>query len=678
MATTTERLAFILTASGTQAVSEFEKVGAAANTNLRTAEDKTRRLGEGLTRAGAGFLVFGGLAVAGLAMAAKAADEEQLATQKLNTAFANSPVAAGQSTAALIDQAQALQSTTKYADDATIGMQAMLATFRLNADQIQQLTPLVQDLASFWGMDLESAAKAVGKAVQGNIGALQRQGIVIDEARYSSDRFGAVMDALRENAGGFAEQEGRTFAGQVEILKNNIGDLAEGIGSGALPIFQRFIGMATDGVGAIKSLDAVTHGTIGTIGAWAGVSSLAVGSILLISGQVLKLKASMDLLRETAAGARIVQTFGSFGGAAAVLATGVGLAVGAVKLFGDNQQSAVGDVDALSAALDRQNDKIGENTEEWLSNTLLGPDASDGLTDLAEMMDNAGKSIMDLNRALAGGQEDVTSFFDELKAGNEGLSGFDLNDADNALEGLMASFRDADQANRLAEGLSAAGRGADDLSEGASDAFDAVENLTGSIDRWVERVQGIEASRDDVQAAFQDLYETLLTNGQAWRGDTEKARENREAMRGLVEQSAAYITTLVEQGASEGRLQAVKARTIARLRQARDAGILSADAFRVLRTRIDGIPGTVPIHIDTNVEFVRREFQLLQGDIANAGAVAAGHSAEFHGVGVTAPTVGGRSAVDKTGGDRRGELRQIRRDRKQRRTPQLVIPIGGR
>jgi hypothetical protein len=205
-----------------------------------------------------------------------------------------------------------------------------------------------------------------------------------------------------------------------------------------------------------------------------------------------------------------------------------------------------------------------------------------------------------------------------------------------------------------------------------------VENLTGSIDRWVERVQGIEASRDDVQAAFQDLYETLLTNGQAWRGDTEKARENREAMRGLVEQSAAYITTLVEQGASEGRLQAVKARTIARLRQARDAGILSADAFRVLRTRIDGIPGTVPIHIDTNVEFVRREFQLLQGDIANAGAVAAGHSAEFHGVGVTAPTVGGRSAVDKTGGDRRGELRQIRRDRKQRRTPQLVIPIGGR
>lgn len=668
----TDSLRILITANGAQAEREFAKVGASARQNLGRAETSTARMSSSLTSAGVAMATFGGLAVVGLYKAAQAADEERLATERLNTAFANSPVAAGQSTAALLEQASALQSTTKFSDDATISMQAILATFRLTADQIHQLTPAVQDLASFWGMDLDAAAKAVGKALRGNIGALQRQGIIIDEAAYSADRYAAVLDALQENAGGFAAQEGRSFEGQLQILKNTAGDLAEGIGSGAIPVFQRFISVATTGTEAIRSLDAMTNGTIGTFGAWGATSALAVGSMMLIAGQVLKLKTSMEALQQTAAGARIVSTFGSMGGAAAVLAAGIGVAVGATKIFGDNQMDAVGDVEALSAAIDRQNGKIGENTEEWLSSTLLGPDASDGLQDLTQGMEEAGLTIADLNRALAGGTDDIDAFWQTLTTGAEGLEGFDLNNADNALEGLIASFGEADAANRLAEGLAASGEGADALADGATDAFDAVENLTGAIDRYVDRVQGIEASRDAVQAAFQDLYTTLMENGRAWRGDTEAARENRSAMRSVVEQTASYISGLVEQGASESRLQAVKARTIARLRQSRDAGILSADAFRVLADRIRDIPAGVTVNVHSNVAAVRREFQLLQGEIANAGAVAAGHSAEFHGIGRTAPTVGpGRSAESKSA-DPQPRRRPRRRDR-----VQPVLVVGG-
>jgi len=596
----TERLAMLITANGTQAMSEFQRVGVAAETNLRAADTSSQRLSASLTRVGVGFVTMGGLALYGLAQAAQAADEERVATDKLNTAFANSPLLAGQSTDALIEQAQALQQSTVYADDATIGMQALLATYRLTSDEIQGLTPLVQDLASFWGMDLEQAAKAVGKAMQGNIGALQRQGIAIDEAAFATDRYGAVMAALRENAGGFAEQEGDSFAGQMEILKNTAGDLAEGIGAGAIPVFVTLAGGAQRVVDVLQRVNTASGGVLGQVATWGSVGLIAAGGMSMLAGQLLRLAPAIS------SAAQSVALFAMYHPALTGIAAAGVLAATAITLFGDESGIAEADVAALSRAMAEQNDIIGQNSRQWLESFIAGGDLSNA-DELTDAMAEAGLTIGDLESALANGGDEWERFIalvheaagvtedTQEGIGTEGVAMARLNDA---LSDLSNGYEDAaGQMGVYADEASGAAGATTDNAISAEEAADAINALTQEIDDYVERVQGIEASRDSVQEAFQSLYESLLENGSAWRGDTEAARANREAMRGLVEQSAAYISTLVEQGASEGRIQRVKATTINRLREARRAGLLSADAFRELTDRINNVPGSVATNV---------------------------------------------------------------------------------
>jgi hypothetical protein len=286
----TERLAIIIDANGQGAIKEFNRVGSSAEKELGRTEDRTKKLGASLTQVGAVMIGVGAVLVGGAYKAAQAFEAEQMAHLRLQNTIDKMPMLVGANTKAFLEQASALQKVTKYGDDTTVSAQAMLGTFNMTQDQILELTPLVQDYASKFGTDLVDASKQVGKAVAGQIGALKKNGVTIDETAYKTDRFAAVTQALRQQAGGFAEVEGKTFSGQLTIMKNNLGDLAEVVGGGAVGAFNSMIGPVKSVSEVLQGMPPAIGNVVGGFAAFGGVGLIVAGAASMAIGSLMRMK----------------------------------------------------------------------------------------------------------------------------------------------------------------------------------------------------------------------------------------------------------------------------------------------------------------------------------------------------------------------------------------------------
>jgi hypothetical protein len=86
------------------------------------------------------------------------------------------------------------------------------------------------DFASAMGVDLVTAANLVGKTIGSSTNALARYGIQLSEGGTATERMTELMQVMSGKFGGFAEEEGKSAAGQMEIFKNNIDDAGEVVG----------------------------------------------------------------------------------------------------------------------------------------------------------------------------------------------------------------------------------------------------------------------------------------------------------------------------------------------------------------------------------------------------------------------------------------------------------------
>ena len=142
-----------------------------------------------------------------------------------------------------IDYASRLQKLTIYDDEAVKGAQALLLQLTtLDRDGIDRATRGAIGLASVLGIDLQSAAMMVTKAMEGNYVALSRYGIKVSETGTAEEKRNELLQKLE----GFykrATDATGTFAGKQAQLKNNIDELKEGIGQALLPLLAQFIDM---------------------------------------------------------------------------------------------------------------------------------------------------------------------------------------------------------------------------------------------------------------------------------------------------------------------------------------------------------------------------------------------------------------------------------------------------
>lgn len=349
-----ERLQILIDADAKGAVRELDKAGTAADRLDAKLEKGAAKTSARLTSIGTKAAIGGAAVLGGLYRLAQASDDAEKQQLKLENSIKNSDRAFSNGGKALKDLAQGLQQVTAADGDAIVGAQSLLVQFGLTEKQVKTITPLVVDLSRKLGIDLDAAAKMVGKSIGGSAGALKKAGIDIDATRLKTDAFGATVDALAGSVGGFARQEGATFAGQIQILKNGLGDLGESVGKGAATVFAS---VATDAAKAAGALNQVNPAILESAGGIAAVGASAItvaGSFAFAAGQVGKIKTAFtnaeqggltSLGKIGAAVTAVVGTFVALEAAASIFNSVNNIAERTTESF-DNIRNAVKGTDA--------------------------------------------------------------------------------------------------------------------------------------------------------------------------------------------------------------------------------------------------------------------------------------------------------------------------------------------
>lgn len=153
------------------------------------------------------------------------------------------------------DYAASLQKVGVVGDDAgKVGM-AQLATFNLQTDSIKTLTKGMYDLAvnqygvNVSGEQMQGIANVIGKAMDGNAGALTRYGVTMSDAEKKQIKYGnqaqksaVIAKVLAANVGGINEAMAKTPEGAQVKATNNWGDMKEELGAKLLPKMTEFYG----------------------------------------------------------------------------------------------------------------------------------------------------------------------------------------------------------------------------------------------------------------------------------------------------------------------------------------------------------------------------------------------------------------------------------------------------
>lgn len=249
----------------------------------------------------AGFAVATAGAVAFAKSSITAFNEQEKAFAKLEQSAKNQNWAAG-AVDDLKKYNSELQKVGIIGDEVAASGQAQLGTFALSGDAVKKLTPAMNDLlaaTSGYNTTTDNAtqmANLMGKVMTGNVGALTRYGVTLDENQKKllaegdeMTRAATLAEVLKQNYGGFNEKLAQTPQGQVKQLSNNFGDLKEQFGA--------FIAGKGDLSGFFDQLDVVI-GNVLTLTTSMG-PKIITGIVQLVQGIAQKLPSILQQLAPT-------------------------------------------------------------------------------------------------------------------------------------------------------------------------------------------------------------------------------------------------------------------------------------------------------------------------------------------------------------------------------------------
>jgi len=451
-----------------KAVVQLELDTAKYQAEMKAAQAQTtagaNSMGSGLSQFGGiaktAFLGAGVAAVAFGAFAVKAAIEANDAHLKLSNTFENNKRLSDSSVEAFERQADSLRDLTGVDDEAITSGMALLGSFKLTGQQVQELTPLVVDLASKYDIDLQAAFKAVGKATQGSAGVLSRYGIVLDESKLKADAFGTTLQGLGV-AEGFAAD--RAEAEPWRVLGAQFEEIAERIGQDLLPVLTEFA------EGAIKIVEAM-----GPLLDLLGRLSPVVGLLAeAFSKLISPLATVIDLLGDFEPTQEMVNLMGS-----AVIA-----------LESMKQKAAL--AAAAQGELAEKTDEVTESMREQLDAMLALADSTFGLI-------TATRDNRTAENELAAAHRRVNELERE---GKEGTAKYAEAKRDLREKSLAAAESQLDLAN-------AARRLQQEIADGKTsraDAIEAIRDLGKEAGLTGKDIQGLVG---DIKGGLRDAQET--------------------------------------------------------------------------------------------------------------------------------------------------------------------------
>jgi hypothetical protein len=222
--------------------------------SITESEKKTKKFGESTAKLGSTLgKLFTGIGFALVSkklfelgkQAEKLFQVQETAEAKLDQTLKATGFAAGLTAEELKKMASELQEVTKFGDEATIGAQSLLLTFKdIGGDVFPRALESILDVSEAMGQDLKTSTIQIGKALNdpvAGLAALSRVGIQFTDVQKDlikgfqesgdiSSAQGVILKELESQFGGVAKAAALTAEGVSVQLNNSFGDLLETIG----------------------------------------------------------------------------------------------------------------------------------------------------------------------------------------------------------------------------------------------------------------------------------------------------------------------------------------------------------------------------------------------------------------------------------------------------------------
>lgn len=202
----------------------------------------------------------------------------------------------------LYDLAAAQQRVGVVGDEATIAGMAGVAAFTTQKGSIQALTPAMNDLAvktfkyNVTAENMESISKALGRAMQGDVGQLSRMGIKIDEVTKKrlmslreEERAIELAKIIKAVTGDMNEDMASNAIGKRTQSMNRLSDSYEKLGAALLPLQAQMVEVWSNIVNAIvNNLDKIVPIAMAALAVittgFIALKAQAIGSALATAG----------------------------------------------------------------------------------------------------------------------------------------------------------------------------------------------------------------------------------------------------------------------------------------------------------------------------------------------------------------------------------------------------------
>jgi len=275
-----------------EATKTLKKVDA----EIKHQESKWAKMSKAMAHAGK-TVTIASTAIAGALASTLPAWEE---TRKAQIAFENTvkhmPQLAKMNTQAWYQWVSAMEMKLAI-DDAEINqMASMLGTYGMTEDQMKKMIPVIVDLSRKYGIDLASATKMVGYALQGNTGILKRYGITLDlsaaktkEGIDTNKAYELTLQQLTQAVGGYSQALDKEGMLATERFKLALGNLRENIGQVVYKAITPLLEKLSDLAVRFNNMSPTISKVVAQVGLFASALGMVAGPLMTVIGNMKQL-----------------------------------------------------------------------------------------------------------------------------------------------------------------------------------------------------------------------------------------------------------------------------------------------------------------------------------------------------------------------------------------------------
>ena len=520
--------------------------------------------------------------------AAQAAAEAQREDKLLADQLRRTTGATDDAIAATLQFVDALEMETTVSGGDLSEALATLTRATGNVTSAQEQLRLATDISVGANLDLQQVSLALAKAYAGNMGALTKLGVPLDENIVKTKDYEAATAALSKQFGGAAAGAADTFQGQLARLKIGFDKMTEALGEIVLPYLERLVTAVNKHVipalrvfiDQLRGGEGVTGAFEIAIGSMGDFAPAAIRAMRAATEGVLEFVKTIALayagIQTLIGAAQALATRGKAGlpaFAAALAAAGGAAVTDQLKAktlnYFDDLESRLGDLAARANAAKAQVGGTADRLDRLSASIIAANAAAAGDDDptgaggggggLNKMAERAKKLQERLKAAATALREDMANALQIAEARlQEAQQAFDqfadsvtttIKDALNFGDALEASAEEgggsffdeltrqanrADEFGKLTEELLRRGISQDALAQvleaGVESGAEIAKQLLASADgvlranQLVERTQAIAEKIGQASAA--KFYSAGVENGKAYlKGVTEAIAE---------------------------------------------------------------------------------------------------------------------------------------------------------